>query len=610
MSDTTNFENWRSKGFERLVPVMPPDALTDEPRDAGKKPAFKGEDGKWRGLSKWSHMHPARVELQQWQEWGANVGLINTAEAFAIDCDAHDPAVAKHVYDLAEMMLGPAPVRVGRPPKFALLYRCTGELVRRVLRFDSTPDRQSRNELDRVEIPAQLVIGGLHPVTRQNYAWPIPPKHASDLTAVTPEALEGFFQILRTVLPSASAMSSSIVRDEVDQQGLRGDRETVAKAVRATPNVSQHFGYDEWVRMAAAIRGALPDDEAFGCQLFREFSERTDKVELTEDPDRVYWSVQPPFGVGADYIVQTATRLSNFAAELWFEEPKAQASVHQERPPEGKFRVRRIAELMDQPRRPFLIDRFIPVGGLGFIYGVPGSYKSFLALDMALHMAYSMSRWHCDDYPTLNPGPVVYVAGEGVQGAGDRLKSWLGSHFELPGIVDQRFGVIGEPTDFMDIEILKKLSDTIASEFGERIGMLFVDTVSRAIPGADENAQKEMSMFVAGCDALRFRFGSTTIGIHHESAGGRLRGSTVFPGAADFILHCRATKEDREGTLWLDKQKDGYHGDGWGVDFRMTRDGASLVPTLLTGGEAVEVVFEEDMDDEEEEDAKEAAEAA
>lgn len=591
MPDYSKFEHWRGLGFSRLLPIVPPGARVEGHGNPGKTPGLPGEDGSWRGLRGWSKLHASQTELGHWQAWGAGVGLLATEDAFAIDVDAHDPELSAKIEGLASALLGPAPKRVGRAPKFALLYRCIDKLQLRVLRFETTPERKAADAkaLDRVEIPGQLVIGGMHPVTLQPYSWPLPPGPADELTPVSAAKLDFFFHTLRSMLPVVSGTVSSIDRANVEQDRLRGDRDAVAAAVRKTPNDSRHFRYEEWVRYAAAIRAALPDDEDFGLELFQEFSARTDLTDLTEDPERVYWSVQPPFGVGADYLQQTAHKLSDFSVGQHFRAPDGPGSPQTDEiyfsdetparispPPATHFACLDMDELLAYPEREFLIQRFVPQGGLGIMYGMPGSYKSFIALDMALHLVYGLHSWW-DDAEIKAPGAIVYVTGgEGVHGYGARIKTWREHHG--CGSRKRRFGLIPEPTNFMKPEDIGKLVATVDKAFSSHISLTIVDTVSRSIPGADENLQKEMSLFVSACDALRQRFGCAAMGVHHESRGGNLRGSTVFDGACDFILHTKADKEQRQGQLWIEKQKDGV--DNYAVPFSMQHTGASLAPLI------------------------------
>ena len=54
-----------------------------------------------------------------------------------------------------------------------------------------------------------------------------------------------------------------------------------------------------------------------------------------------------------------------------------------------------------------------------------------------------------------------------------------------------------------DVGKLLNTVQAIADETTAPIAAVFVDTVSRVLPGSDENLQKDMTDFVAACDAVR-----------------------------------------------------------------------------------------------------------
>ena len=73
------------------------------------------------------------------------------------------------------------------------------------------------------------------------------------------------------------------------------------------------------------------------------------------------------------------------------------------------------------PKVEWLIDGIIPKDANIILYGYPGSGKSFIALDMALHVAYG-KKWH--NLKCHKPGIVIYILGEGLNGFPERVKSW------------------------------------------------------------------------------------------------------------------------------------------------------------------------------------------
>ena len=75
--------------------------------------------------------------------------------------------------------------------------------------------------------------------------------------------------------------------------------------------------------------------------------------------------------------------------------------------------------IQDEPVK-WLIEGVIPVGAFTALYGPPGSFKSFIALDIAEAIATGRS-WMGNG--VSEPGAVLYIAGEGFGGVGARIKA-------------------------------------------------------------------------------------------------------------------------------------------------------------------------------------------
>jgi hypothetical protein len=163
---------------------------------------------------------------------------------------------------------------------------------------------------------------------------------------------------------------------------------------------------------------------------------------------------------------------------------------------------------------------------------------------------------------------VIYISSEGVGDMKFRLRAW-----ELAtGIsVDEApFFLIRQSINFMlesDVDKLLRTVQSIVDKTGEFPAAVYVDTVSRVLPGADENLQKDMTLFIAACDAVRETFSATVTGVHHTSRAGNMRGSTVFDGAGDFLLHIEREKGETVGYLTAHKIKAAQ--DGWQQPFEL-----------------------------------------
>lgn len=218
------------------------------------------------------------------------------------------------------------------------------------------------------------------------------------------------------------------------------------------------------------------------------------------------------------------------------------------------FETLSLDELVNMPPPTWLIEGLIPQHGLVLLYGRPGEHKTFIAVDGGLRVAYGLD-WHGRAVKRVG---VLYIAGEGRFGIGQRIKGWRKKH-GLSG-VDAPFKLLPVAVHMLDpanVEKLKRTIDQVREEVDFEIGMVVIDTVSRAIPGQDENSQEAMSLFVDACAEIQNHCGGVVIGIHHsgKDADRGMRGSTVLLGGCDTAI--RVAKEEDHTVLSVEKQKDG-----------------------------------------------------
>lgn len=220
---------------------------------------------------------------------------------------------------------------------------------------------------------------------------------------------------------------------------------------------------------------------------------------------------------------------------------------------DSTFLLLDIDEIEAMPPPTWLVHETVGEDSLTILYGDPGAGKSFIAIDMALRLAHAMD-WHG---VAAKPTGVLYIAGEGARGLGKRIKGWRQEH-GMDG-VDAPFLLLPVAVQLLDPAQRAKLIRTIevaVERAGFAIGLIVIDTVSRALAGADENGQEAMSEFVAACDEIRRHAGGALIGVHHsgKDKDRGMRGSTVLLGACDASL--RVSKEGELVTLKTEKQKD------------------------------------------------------
>lgn len=234
----------------------------------------------------------------------------------------------------------------------------------------------------------------------------------------------------------------------------------------------------------------------------------------------------------------------------------AKANGHAEPDRKIKFDAIELSKVSQMLNAAWSIKGLVPAKGLMVIYGEPGSGKSFVALDMSLHIAAGL------EYAgkKVFQAGVVYVAAEGQAGFQNRV--WAAREsLKLPP--DTPFWLITTPPDLGkaegDAKIL--LSDIRAQV--PNVGVLVIDTLARTMNGASENSDEGMGAFIANASILERELDCLTIPVHHTGKDTErgMRGHSSLLGAADCVV--RIENKDGVRNITIEKQKDGQSDIFW-----------------------------------------------
>jgi len=227
-----------------------------------------------------------------------------------------------------------------------------------------------------------------------------------------------------------------------------------------------------------------------------------------------------------------------------------------------------IRDIMNMPDPVYLVEDLIMERALGFLFAAPGLGKTFIAKGIALSIATGRPDWW--GRKISRKAPVLYISSEGVNDMKFRIEAWSLRHKTPVTEGDINFHLLKDSVNFMDAECVMKLLRTMRAEYGDAPpAMVIVDTVSRTLPGADENLQKDMTLYIKTCQAIQEAFGCAVMGVHHTArAGANMRGSTVFDGAADFLMSIDVDEETGDRFLVARKIKSAR--DGWREAFTLT----------------------------------------
>ncbi|MCL2707459.1 MAG: bifunctional DNA primase/polymerase, partial [Dehalococcoidia bacterium] len=155
------------------------------------------------------------------------------------------------------------------------------------------------------------------------------------------------------------------------------------------------------------------------------------------------------------------------------------------------YKVYSCAEILNIPRPQWRVKNVLPGIGLAAIFGPSRAGKSFLALDLAFAITRGADWFQWETVPC----PVLYVNLESSWGLQGRLKAWAqDTGHTLPE--DLHF--IIEPLDLQEGEHVQGIIQAAPGN-----GVVIIDTLNRATPGADENSSRDMSNIIKAATEIQ-----------------------------------------------------------------------------------------------------------
>lgn len=218
-------------------------------------------------------------------------------------------------------------------------------------------------------------------------------------------------------------------------------------------------------------------------------------------------------------------------------------------------------------RQDYVIKHILPAQSLCSIYGPSGSYKSFLAVSWACHIA-AGSSW---SGKKVERGAVLYVVGEGGVGVPRRIKAWEQVHGQQ---VDNLWLVNCPVFPVRESEVSEVIlaARQITAECDMPVRLVVIDTLARCFGGNDENDARDMGAFIEGCDVIKQKTGATVLVVHHsgkdEAKGAR--GSSSFRAALDAEFNVKREGEGQALILSCTKMKDAEEPERKAYDLRTT----------------------------------------
>jgi AAA domain/Bifunctional DNA primase/polymerase, N-terminal len=152
------------------------------------------------------------------------------------------------------------------------------------------------------------------------------------------------------------------------------------------------------------------------------------------------------------------------------------------------------------------------------------------------------------------PRPVLYFTLEGARAVEMRVAAERGRRKDAgqswPERKDDRLFIVDRPQNLLadkaQIEFCAKViaHDRKCKEvYDSNLGLVFIDTLTKAMPGGDQNSVEDTSQLFKITDTLReYGVTATIVFIHHLSKQGEVRGSTNIEAEVDVVTSVEKTK--------------------------------------------------------------------
>lgn len=199
-----------------------------------------------------------------------------------------------------------------------------------------------------------------------------------------------------------------------------------------------------------------------------------------------------------------------------------------------------ITELDSLPKVSWLIANEIVDSEINVLYGLPGSGKSFKALDYTMRIA-------------RDAGSVIYLAYEGESGYLARALAWCEYHKVPLDTYKGKIHFIMGHLELMEKDDFTSLAQ-IVRQMSPRL--IVIDTLGRAMTGLDAKEGKDVNLFMKMCARLKTVFNCAILLVHHSNKAGKEEYGSVYlrASAASAILIA-----DDDGLIIIEsiKTKDG-----------------------------------------------------
>lgn len=251
-------------------------------------------------------------------------------------------------------------------------------------------------------------------------------------------------------------------------------------------------------------------------------------------------------------------------------------------PSEFSNRVLHMDDLAKLPPPDALIDGTIERNTTFAVVGWTGTLKSFAMLDWGLSVATGRT-WLDRIIRTDDDARFLYVSAEGAGGIHRRARAWE-EHHQVE-LTRDHFAVYPRPLNLGDELDVK---EAVAYVAGEGVLIVGLDTLSKCMPGMDENSARDMNIAVEALERIRDATVNGVAGVVHHSGKDRLttRGSSALECGVDSLY--KVAGDYCLATFSREKRKDGPREDEFQLRFQSVPGTHSGIAVPVSGAATVE----------------------